>query len=440
MQGVNRRDFVLSLLGAAAVGGRSRIALASGPRILTGSAVGANDRIRIAAIGTGGMGKGDMMTFLKFEDVDCVAVCDVDSNRMAEAAKMVEDARGTRPDEVKDFRRIIDRNDIDAVMVATPDHWHALPTIYACQTGKDVYCEKPLATSIGEGRAMLNAARRNNRIVQMGTQWRSSPTLADAAAYVQSGKLGKIRQVRCFAFLTWIKSPGKTEDGLVPEGVDFDLWLGPAKKRSFNPGRFHFNFRWYWDYAGGLMTDWGVHLLNLALWAMKAPSPLRVNSVGGKYVWDDYTETPDTQATVYQFPDFNLSWEHQATASGLGPEGREHGVVFYGTEAKLTLWGNGWKVEPKEGSALEAEEHTTDQDARPFHVKNFLDCMRSRELPVEDVEVGHFVSTVAHLGNLALLSGDSIEWDAKHERIKGNAKANHLVTYPYRAPWRLPKG
>jgi predicted dehydrogenase len=434
-----RRDFMrTTLASAAAFGLGGRTATASLPASVWKSSIGANDRIRLGAIGTGGMGQGDLKTFLAYEDVDCIAVCDIDSERVSETAKMVEELRGKRPDEVKDFRKIIERKDIDAVLVATPDHWHALPTIYACETGKDVYCEKPLATSIAEGRAMLNMARKHNRIVQMGTQWRSGEHFKEAAKFVQSGKLGKIRFVRLWAYLAWIKSPGRSPDGPSPEGVDYDMWLGPCPKRMFNEARFHFSFRWFWDYAGGLMTDWGVHLLNLALWSMKAPPPVRVSSVGGKYVWDDDTETPDTQNTVYEFPTFNLEWEHQATANSAC-EGKEHGIKFYGTEGTLFLWSNGWEVTPKEGGSLEAISQPAGPDARPAHVRNFLDCMRSREHPVEDVEIGHFVSTVAHLGNLAMLSGNSVEWDSKSERIKGNPLADRMIGKSYRAPWKLPK-
>ncbi len=434
---VSRREFVKAAVGTMALASAVRTARAGSMSALSRSAVvGANERIRLGVIGTGGMGVGDMMTFLKFDDVDCVAVCDIDSERMSKAAQKVEEARGKRPDETGDFRKIIDRKDIDAVCVATPDHWHALPTIYACQVEKDVYCEKPLATSIGEGRAMLKAARANKRIVQMGTQWRSAPHMAAAAEYVQSGKLGKIRLVRCWAYLTWIKNVGHPADAPVPEGVDYDMWLGPAPKRTFNPGRFHFNFRWFWDYAGGLMTDWGVHLLNLALWAMKPPPPLRVTSVGGKYVWDDLSETPDTQNTLYQFPDFSLIWEHQCeTRTEL--DGREHGVAFHGTNGTLTLWSNGWEVVPAKDSGLEPEKHEDDEDSRPRHVRNFLDCMRSRELPVEDIEVGHYVSTIAHLGNLALRSKGVVEWDPKLERVWGNPAANKMITQAYRKPWKL---
>ncbi|KPK71246.1 MAG: oxidoreductase [Acidithiobacillales bacterium SM23_46] len=402
------------------------------------SAPDANERIRVALIGSGGMGRGDVLTFLKYDDVECPLICDVDDAQLKKVADAIEKTSGKRPETVKDFRRIIDRKDIDVCLVATPDHWHALPTIYACQAGKDVYVEKPLATSIGEGRAMVEAARRYDRIVQMGTQWRSGRHYQQAIEYVHSGSLGEIRMVRCWAYLTWVYGVGKPKDGEAPRGVDYDMWLGPAPTRPFNRARFHFSFRWFWDYAGGLMTDWGVHLINLALWGMKVQAPTRVSSSGGKYVWDDISETPDTQVAVFDYPGFTMIWEHQATG-GHGAEGREHGVAFHGTEGTLILDSGGWEVVPEEGKKkLKAEKHAGAGDGRPEHVRNFLDCVRSRERPVEDVGFGHLVSTTAHLGNIALLSKRSIQWDAENERILGDKKASRLVTAPYRAPWKLP--
>jgi len=330
---------------------------------------------------------------------------------------------------------------VDFVVVATPDHWHALPTVYACQAGKDVYCEKPLATTIWEGRRMLEAARRHNRVVQMGTQWRSGAHFREAVEFVQSGKLGKIRQVRAWAYLDWVGGIGSPPDSDPPAGADYDMWLGPAPKRPFNQNRFHFNFRWFWDYAGGLMTDWGVHLINLALWAMGPAPPRSVSTSGGKYAVDDHTETPDTQIAVYEFPTYTLIWEHQILG-GVGLGGRPHGLAFSGVEGTLILDTSGWEVIPEAKKPLGVFKRTvspTDRaaDGRPAHIRNFLECMRSRQQPVENLEVGHFVSTVAHLGNLALRSGAKITWDAQEERVLADPKADALVRVPYRAPWSL---
>jgi predicted dehydrogenase len=222
--------------------------------------VSAAEKIRVGLIGCGGISRADLTAFLSYPEVECPVVCDVDDAQLAKGIALVEKLRGRHPDTVKDFRRVIERKDVDVVLVCTPDHWHALPTVLACQEGKDVYVEKPLATTVAEGRAMVEAARRHGRVVQMGTQWRSGPHYQEAIEFVQSGKLGKIRQVRAWAYLDWVGGIGNPPDRDPPAGVDYDFWLGPAPLRPFNPNRFHFNFRWFWDYAGGLMTDWGVHL------------------------------------------------------------------------------------------------------------------------------------------------------------------------------------
>lgn len=281
-------------------------------------------------------------------------------------------------------------------------------------------------------------AAETGRICQMGTHWRSGEHYQEAVELVRSGKIGKVRQVRCWAYLDWVGAIGNPPDGPVPKGVDYDLWLGPAPERPFNPNRFHFNFRWFWDYAGGLMTDWGVHLLNIALWAMGPEWPKSVVSSGGKYQLRDNSETPDTQITIYDFPSYTLIWEHQV-GSGLGPDRREHGVMFSGSEASLLVHEQGWEViaEPKKRGGVEMKRVTKATGARAAHARNLLDCIKSRRQPVENLEIGHHVTTVAHLGNLALRSRSRIEWDAARERVINNEEANGLLRRPYRAPWKL---
>jgi predicted dehydrogenase len=403
-------------------------------------AAGANERIRVGLIGSGSMGRGDLSAFLANPNVHCPVVCDVDDRMLGEGVRLVEGQRGIQPDAVKDFRRVIDRRDVDAVVVATPDHWHAIPTIFACQAGKDVYVEKPLATSIDEGRAMLIAANRFKRIVQMGAQRRSSATYAEAVHFVRSGQLGKVALARAWAYLDWIKPIGNPLDGPPPAGVDYDFWLGPAPRRSFNPNRFHFNFRWFWDYAGGLMTDWGVHLIQVLLWAMGNEPPRAILSSGGKNVFYDNSETPDTQMTIYEFPDYTLVWEHRVGV-GLGLYNRPWGMAFTGTEATLVINDAGWEIlrEPSKDSIL-AAKFPGGPDPRPAHVRNFLDCMKSRQQPVENAEEGHFISTVAHLGNIALRAGRKIRWDHANEKIPGDDEADKLVGVEYRRPWRLNYG
>ncbi|MGO9241925.1 MAG: Gfo/Idh/MocA family protein [Bryobacteraceae bacterium] len=425
MAGISRRTFIAA--SAAVAGAQGRI-------------LGANDRVRVGLIGCGGISVADTHAFCAHPEVEIPVVCDVDDAQIAKTMERFQKEKWGTPETVKDFRRILDRKDIDACLVCTPDHWHALPTVLACEAGKDVYCEKPLATSIAEGRAMLAAARRNERVTQMGTHWRSGEHYASAIRFVHSGLLGKVRQVRVWAYLDWVKDCGNPPDGAAPAGVDYDFWLGPAPKRPFNPNRFHFNFRWWWDYAGGLMTDWGVHLINLALWGMGPEWPKSVISSGGRYVLTDNTETPDSQIAVYEFPSYRMIFEYQV-GNNLGPDRREHGVAFTGTDATLILDQGGWEVIPERSKKYApAEKHVAPQDdqARVNHAGNFLECMRSRKPTVENLEIGHHVSTVAHLGNLALRTSGRVEWDAASGSVVGNEAAQKLVSRQYREPWTLP--
>ncbi|MBI5387266.1 MAG: Gfo/Idh/MocA family oxidoreductase [Verrucomicrobia bacterium] len=434
MNTITRRHF-LQQTSTATAGASLLGAVVISP---SGRAAPASEKIRVGLIGAGGMGKGDLATFLLNADVDCPVVCDVDDAQLAGAVKLVQDKRGHAPDTAKDFRRVLERKDVDVLLVATPDHWHALPTVLGCQAGKDVYVEKPLAVSIAEGRAMIEAARRHQRIAQMGAQRRSCPTYAQAVEFVRSGKLGKVGLVRAWAYLDWIQPAGSPPDSAPPAGVDYEMWLGPAPKRPFNPNRFHFKFRWFWDYAGGLMTDWGVHLIQVLLWAMGPEPPRAVLSSGGKYVLQDNTETPDTQITVYEFPAYTLVWEHKVGV-GLGLYNRPWGMSFTGTEGTLVINDSGWEVlrEPRQDS-VEAKKFPGGADPRPAHVRNFLDCVKSRQQPVENLEVGHHVSTVAHLGNLALRTGRKLVWDHQAERVVNDAEADRLVGVAYRGPWKLP--
>lgn len=435
MTHVTRRAFLGNTAAAAAAPLFGGLILASAGTAK--AAVSPNEKIRVGLIGSGGMGQGDLAAFLRNDEVDCPVVCDIDDARIAQGIEQVKKHREHAADGVKDFRRVLERQDVDAVIVATPDHWHALPTVLACQAGKDVYVEKPLATSVAEGRAMLRGARENQRVVQMGTQWRSSEHFQEAVDIVHSGELGKIRMVRAWAYLDWVGGIGHPPDADPPQGVDYDMWLGPAPKRAFNPNRFHFNFRWFWDYAGGLMTDWGVHLINVALWAMGPTPPKAVSSSGGKLVVEDNTETPDTQIAMYDFPAYTLVWEHQMLG-GVGIGGRPHGLSFSGSNATLIVDGDGWEVIPEKNKGVAERKGKLVTDGRPAHVRNFLDCIVSRKDPVENLELAHFISTVAHLGNVAFRTGDRVAWNAETETIENNDKANQLLRVKYRKPWTMP--
>ena len=399
---------------------------------------GSNSRVRLGLIGCGGMGRGDLECFFLNPEVDCAVLCDVDDAMIAKGLELCQAKRGKKPDTVKDFRRVLDRKDVDVVLVATPDHWHALPTVLACQAGKDVYVEKPLATTIDEGRAMLEASRRHNRVVQMGSQWRSCQHIIEAAKIIRSGKLGKVSLVRGWAYLDWLPSIGKPPDGTPPAGADYEMWLGPAPARPFNPNRFHFNFRWFWDYAGGLMTDWGVHLINMLLMGMGTEAPKTISSSGGKYVFDDNSETPDSQITTYEFPSYMLVWEHKAGLNN-GLNNRAWGVEWNGTEGTIILNDGGYEIITERKQAnLDSAKKPGSGDPRPAHVRNFLECVKSRQRPVLNLDVAHHVSTVAHLGNIAYRTGRKINWDATNEKVLGDPEADKLVGVGYREPWKLP--
>lgn len=444
----SRRSFIKN----AAAGAAGGVLLGSGASGVLHAAsqdrvAGANRRVRVALIGCGGMGTTDLRAALRL-GAQCVALCDVDDEQVRKVAERVKtDFDQTPALTTRDFRRVLERQDIDAVIIATPDHWHALPAIMACQAGKDVYVEKPLSLTIGEGRVMVNAARRHNRVVQMGTQQRSSNHFKSAVDYVKSGALGKIRLVKTWAYQDWMGNIAPLPDGEPPATVDYDMWLGPAPKRPFNRNRFHFNFRWYYDYSGGLMTDWGAHMIDVANWGMGVSVPKSATSVGGKFGFpDDAEETPDTQQALWEFDGFSMIWEH-ATAIGQGPYGKDHGAAFHGNNGILVVDRGGWEVLPetetKNGRrsyrmAGEPRRGSGGQDMHQAHVKDFLDAVDSRKRTASDVEIGHNSMIACHLANIAFRTGRRVQWDAAREQITGDAEAQKLIHKPYRAPWTLP--
>ena len=338
---VSRRDFLRGSAGAAASLAAAPLALADDKKPTPPS-----EKVVVALIGCGGMGRTDLREFLRAPEVELAMLCDVDTRRIDGAIKFLKDAAppAEKIQTCVDFRRVLDRKDIDAVIIGTPDHWHALPLIYACQAGKDVYCEKPLAHNIVEGRAMVNAAHRNKRVVQIGTQQRSGTHFQDAVKHVQSGKLGKVHVCR-----TWICSGNNSPDGDgnppdsdPPKEVDYNFWLGPAPRRPFNKVRFHGSFRWFFDYGNGLCNDWGVHLNDIVLWAMKVQAPLAVCASGGKYVLSDLSDTPDTLEVVYDYPGFTHVYTARRCCTNAGFRGRDHGMEFQGSDGTLVLDRGGW--------------------------------------------------------------------------------------------------
>lgn len=436
---MNRRQF----LGAAASLG---VGAAMNPYVsrASGLKVGANDKIHVGLIGANGMGFSDLSAFLNNPEVECTAICDVDqgvlARRVAEAAKI----QGRKVAGVySDWRKLIDDKNVDVVIVGTPDHWHCLQEVAACQAGKDVYCEKPLGHSIEECNIMVRAAQKYNRVVQVGQWQRSDPHWQDAVNFVRSGKLGKIRTVRVFSYQGWCPSiPVKPDSVNAPEGVDYDMWLGPAAKRPFNPNRFHFTFRWFWDYAGGLMTDWGVHLLDYALYGMDVTTPKSIMATGGKYGYpDDACETPDLLQTIYDFGDFTVLWDH-AIGINDGAYGRTHGVAFVGENGTLVVDRGGWEVIPENVNGKQRMEAEPLHEAYGggglnLHVKNHLDCIKRRDRNCNaSIEIGSHICKFSELGNIAYKTGKRLSWDGTSFH---DAEADSYLCAPYRAPWELPK-
>lgn len=412
-----------------------------------------NEKMRVGLIGCKGMGWTDLTAQLKQPDIECVALADVDQNVLDERAADAEKMQGSRPKLFKDYRKLLEMKDLDAVIIATPDHWHCLAFCDALSAGKHVYVEKPIANSIEECNVMLRAAQKHpKQIVQVGQWQRSGTHYADAIDYVRSGKLGQIRLVKVWAYQGWMKSIDPKPDGPVPDGVDYDMWLGPAPKRPFNPNRFHFNFRWYWDYAGGLMTDWGVHEIDIALFAMNAVAPKSVMASGGKTGYpNDAAETPDTLQAVFEYDGFNMLWEH-ATGIDAGPFGRTEGIAFIGNDSTLVLNRGSWMLNPElsKGSdgifrykteRLPEQYKPNNVDYVELHHQNFVDCIRdnSPEKLKCGIETGAIAAINAQMGNIAFKTGRKVYWDAATGTFKNDSEANRLIASNYQNGWKLPR-
>jgi predicted dehydrogenase len=445
---ITRRDFVETMgmsAGAISLLGTTGVAAAS-----------PNDKIRLGLIGAGSRGNQLLDSFFKQSDIEIIAVADVDDRHAGETAERVKKEKGNLPQSARDYRFLLDRKDLDAVIIATPDHWHALPAIQAVLAGKDVYVEKPVAHNVAEGQAMLHAARKTNKIMAVGTQQRSSSHFQRAVEIVRSGQLGKIFWVQTWNFENI--SPvgmGKYPDGEAPSHVDYDRWLGPAPLRSFNPNRFHLLFRWFFDYAGGMMSDWGVHLNDIVIWALNSKGPKSVCTTGGIFTTDDERDTPDTMQVVYEFPGCTLTYSMRK-GNGLKYNGREYGILFCGTDGSLVLDRSGFEVIPDKvvlpygiklvhgdrpirKIELKSESVTKGVDGQDAHVRNFLDCMKSRALPTCDIEIAHRSTNTCHLGNISYKLGRKLEWDADNETFKNDSEANALLKREPRKGYELPQ-
>lgn len=412
--------------------------------------VSPNDKIQVGLIGCKGMGFSDLSSMLKNSEVEVVALCDVDENVLQQRTADLEKAGIKKPKWYSDYRKLLEDKDIDIAIIGTPDHWHCLLLVDAIDAGKDVYCEKPIANSIAECDVMLGKVNTSDRMVQIGQWQRSQPHFVDAINYVHSGKLGQIRLAKTWAYQGWMKSIPPVPDSPVPAGVDYKMWLGPAPDRPFNKNRFHFDFRWFWDYAGGLMTDWGVHLIDYALYGMKASTPKSVMAMGGKFAYpNDAAETPDTLQTVYEFDGFSLLWEH-ATGIDGGNYGRNHGIAFIGNNGTLVLDRGGWEVIPENDRPNWSEDRgpkiepvplqQVDANGLDLHTTNFLDAVKSRDKTILNapIKVGYDAAVVSHMGNIAYKTGERLFWDAYQGQFT-NTEANAHLAKAYHNGWELPQ-
>ena len=402
--------------------------------------ISANDRIGVGVIGLNGMGWSNISAMLKANpETHCVAICDVDQNVLDKRAQELEKNFSMKPAQYGDYQKLLSDKNVDVVIIGTPDHWHCLQAVEACQAGKDVYVEKPIANSIAEVRTMVAAQEKYNRVVQVGQWQRSHAHFQSALDVIRSGDLGKIRMVKTWAYMGWMKNIPIKADSTAPAGVNYDMWLGPARKRPFNPNRFHFNFRWFWDYAGGLMTDWGVHLVDYALLGMNAKDPKTIMASGGKMAYpDDAAETPDTLATVYDFGDFIMLWEH-AQAIDAGNFGRTHGIAYIGNNGTLVLDRGGWEIIP-EGKNMEAVKVKKSDDGLANNTRNFIEVVKSRDFSKLNapLQAGATVATICQMGNIAYKTGKKLIWD-KQKQLFTDSEANKLITPVYHNKYTLPK-
>ncbi len=448
---MRRREFIRQIAQTTAA--LSTVSALSAERVR-----GANDRVNLALIGCGGRGKAVAKLMRNVPEVDFVAVCDVYDPRTDEAKEWA----GPHCKGFRDFRKVLEMKEVDAVVIATPDHWHAIPTVLACRAGKDVYLEKPVGHSIREGRLVLEAERKYKRVVQVGLQHRSAPHYAEVQRIIRSGALGPIHFVRIWNYVNMYPNGiGKVEDSEPPPDADWDMFLGPAPERRFNKNRFVNTYRWFWDYGGGLVTDFGVHRFDSMHQVMGAEAPVKISASGQRFAINDACETPDVVQVTFEYPGFIMSYE-ATLLNSLGTGGRTpgkkyyqakgewdrpHGEAFYGTNGALFSDRLGYEIFPElkvtsgpdalgknekiEGYRAERREAES-ADRTDLHVRNFIDCVRSREKPAADVEVGHRASNVAHLGNIAYRTGHKIRWDAAKEEIVADSEASKLL-------WRVPR-
>ncbi|MBT3382769.1 MAG: Gfo/Idh/MocA family oxidoreductase [Prolixibacteraceae bacterium] len=438
----SRRNFLKkSAIAVSALGATSVI-----PSKVWSSEIAASDKINVALIGCRNMGFGILKHHLDTGMVNCLALCDVDKNVLKEKYKLVKKDYNQSPELFADYRKVLERKNIDAVIIGTPDHWHCLIMVEASQAGKDVYVEKPMSNTIGECNIMVKAANKYNRVVQVGQQQRDNKVFLDAMQLIKSGEIGTLRKVNIWANFNYGLGSTPKPDGKVPNGVDYDFWLGPAPKRPFNPNRFHGSWRHYWDYGGGLMSDWGVHLLDMGIWAgdlVEAPKKV-ITYAANLSKKEMQRETFDTMNVVFPKDNYVINWDMTAGIQ-QGPFDSSYGVQFIGENGTLVADRHKYHLYPewdndKKAPKVEAISFEKGRESHRQHVDNFLECIKSREKTSCPPEVGRAAALHAHIPNIAARVGaDILEWDDKNNQFTNCDKANELITPVYRAPWKLPE-
>ncbi len=432
---MRRRNFLKSAGGA--VLGSAAVSTAAGK-----TRVSANNKVNIAMMGVRGRGTWLTRYFSALPETNIPYICDVDSSVVGPATKVIEEKKGKTPKLVDDIRRVLDDQTVDAVIVATPVHWHAAATILACEAGKDVYLEKPISHNIQEGRLAVEAARRNNRIVQVGTQRRSSDVTKRFIDYVQSGKIGRLLMAKLWNTQRRANI-GHKKDEPVPDHINYDIWTGPVPMLPFNRNRFHYSNNWHWRYGAGDIANDGSHWLDLGLWAMNVGHPKEVSGMGRKIFFDDDQQTPDTQNVTYNYKDQVLMYEQRLWTSYMMDEA-QNGIAVYGTDGYATLsaeGGNAVRVFDDKGKLIHMEFEPGETKWIPWtlngesHYQNFINCVRSRKRPKADIEVGHMAATLCHLGNIVARTGRTVHFDEKTETITNDPEANRLVSGEYREHW-----
>ena len=413
----------------------------------------ANDRVVMGIMGITDRGWDLALEFGMRDDVEIRYLADPDSRLFDERAQKLEQTKGKRPQCVQDFRRMLDDKEVDAIAIATPDHWHALGTILACQAGKDVYVEKPASHSIWEGRKMVEAARKYDRVVQVGTQNRSADYVKEAIAYTKLPEFGAVHFVRVVN--SKLREPMNMEqDAETPAGVDYDMWLGPAPLRKFNPNHFHYNWHWFWNYGGGDLANDGLHQIDIARWTIDRTLPKAVSSTGAIHSMNDHRDTPDTQTVTWEFDGVTVALEQvlwtpymRKTPLDLRDTNAAPNWPFNGTRVEiygekrfmyLGRMGDGWAPYDEEGKQL-FDKRGAYRATGTAHAANFIDCVKSRKRPNADIEDGHFSTLLAHYGNTAYRTGRRLHIDTRTEGFLNDDDANALAKRKYRGPWVVPE-